>query len=157
QRRLCDRLAVKAALLPAKTGTIFASSSELDAAARQSHGRWRRALARVAGKQEWLVLGYTRPHPAPAVCDLPTLGKTLSPRHAVAAPFAALWATLSAAATQGRLVAARDPRAAFAAALLVAVEHAAAFRAVLLHQADECALSGTTVYHAGPRAPFHFS
>ncbi|TAM61194.1 hypothetical protein EPN52_03205, partial [bacterium] len=39
QRRLCDRLAVKAALLPAKTGTIFASSSELDAAARQSHGR----------------------------------------------------------------------------------------------------------------------
>ncbi|MDE2571573.1 MAG: hypothetical protein KGM44_03505, partial [bacterium] len=44
QQRLCDRLAAKAALLPAKTGTIFASSSELDAAAKQSHARWQRAL-----------------------------------------------------------------------------------------------------------------
>ncbi|TAM85935.1 hypothetical protein EPN42_14100 [bacterium] len=158
QRRLCDRLAAKATLLPAKTGTIFASSSELDAAAKQSHARWQRALTRVAGKQEWLVLGYTGPHPAPAACDVPTLGRPLSGRRgAVAPPFAAIWETLSAIAARGRLVAAHDPRAAFAAALLVAVEHSGAFRAALLRSVGECAAAGATVYHAGPRAPFHFS
>lgn len=155
--RLCDRLSVKAALLPARPGTVFASSGDLDAAAEQRYRRWRRALGRVAGKQEWLVLGYAGPHPVPGACSSAPLGKTLTGRRAVvAAPFLDLWKATSDLASHARLIAPRDPRAAFGAAFLVAAEHASAFRA-LLARAVAFGTAGTTIYHAGPRAPFHFA
>jgi len=156
--RLCDRLIAKSSLLPAKPGTVFASRSELNETAKQTYGRWRRALGRVMGKQEWLVLGYAGPHSAPAACGSAVLGKVLVGRRSViGAPFADLWHALSSVAAQGRLIVPRDPRAAFGAALLVAAEHATAFRHTMLRAVAECAATGVTVYYAGPRAPFHFT
>ncbi|HVA37907.1 MAG TPA: GvpL/GvpF family gas vesicle protein [Candidatus Dormibacteraeota bacterium] len=156
QLRLCERLAAKTSLLPAKAGAAYSSAGDLVVAADQAYRRWRRALGRVTGKHEWLALGYAGPHPVPA-SHAPLLGKPLTGRRAVIAPpFYEFWEGAAALAAQARLLAPSDARAAFAAAFLVPAERAADFRE-LLGRTVAAAACGITLYHAGPRAPFHFT
>ncbi len=161
-----DRAMARGAVVPAPFLTFYESMAELNERAQQSYDRWRRALARISGKDEWAIHAYLGPHAVPRAN--PYVLRSAHSRSKT--PSIAAYATAEATETIGKLWRAcglfanasrpLDPSALpqhlLSGAFLVQRSRVEGFRAVLERFSANAQSAGLTVYLEGPRPPYSF-
>ncbi len=164
---ILDRAMSRGSVVPARFLSIFEQYSDLEALVRSNYDRWRRALSRIAGKEEWTLHVFAGPHVAPK--HSPYLLRVKSTRSRTAAKrlaepggpvdeaIAKTWRACTAIATASRhLESSADRRAVFGATLLVPATRIDLLKEAIERQALPARTLGLTYYLEGPRPPFNF-
>ncbi len=161
-QRVLERAMHAGAVVPARLCTVFEHREELDELVRSNADRWRKALTRLEGKQEWCLHVYAGPHVAshhePYVMRVaastaqPPLYDGPGAEHV-----SALWKGLSALASGARRIEPlSNPRYLFGGTFLLRRERLRQFRSALLRFAVVARELGLTYYLDGPHPPFSF-
>ena len=162
-QRVLERAMHAGPVVPAGFCTVFRGREELDALVRNNGERWRKALARLAGKQEWCLHVYWGPHVAshfaPYVMRVaPASGNRLELQGRNAAHLNALWKACAALASASRRIEPLpNPHYLFGATFLMRRARLREFRGVLLRFAGTARELGLTYYLDGPHPPFTFA
>ncbi len=65
QEAVLERAMLRGTVIPARLLAVYPHLDRLEDEARASYGRWRRALTRLAGKEEWTLSVFRGPHGVP--------------------------------------------------------------------------------------------
>lgn len=163
-----ERAMMRGPIVPARVLTVFPRLDDLEDAARASYDRWRRSLARVAGKEEWTLQVYHGPHVLPRrspyvlrIAPVRSRAGTLRLPHvgeSVAEHLGALWRTCSAVASGARQIElSGDARHLFGGTFLIASNRVDAFKETLEHFSGAARGFGLAYYLEGPRPPYTFA
>ncbi len=161
-QRVLERAMHAGPVVPARFWTIFEGRDALDDAVQSNSERWRKALARLAGKQEYCLHVYAGPHLAshhePYVTRvIPCAVQAQSFEGAHAEHLGALWKACSALASASRRI---EPlpngHYVFGATYLLRRSGLREFRAALMRFAVAAREIGLTYYLDGPHPPFTF-
>jgi len=161
-QRVLERAMHAGPVVPAALCTVFRGREELDALVRSNADRWRKALARLAGKQEWCLHVYCGPHVAshhePYVMRVaPAAAQTAAWEGRSGEHLGALWKACSSLASASRRVEPLpNPHYLFGATFLLRRLRIREFRAALLRFAGTARELGLTYYLDGPHPPFTF-
>ena len=160
-QRVLERAMHAGTVVPVRLWSVYENRQDLDQLVASNSERWRKALLRLADKQEWCLHVYDGPHVAshydpyplriaPANGELPIEG-------AHAAHLGNLWKATSALASGTRRI---EPlpnaRYAFGATFLLRRTRLREFRSALMRFAVVARESGLTYYLDGPHPPFTF-
>ena len=162
---IVSRAMAQGNVVPVRPFTVFPDSPSLDAGARSHYTRFRRSLARIAGKAEWALHIYRGPHRIPT--SRPYLLRTTLARAPeetppkVARPLGdhviQVWKSCSALATAARRIDALvDPQQLFCATFLVPHGRTDGLREALERLHPAAKTLGLTYYLEGPRPAFNF-
>lgn len=161
-QRVLERAMHAGPVVPARLCTVFADRDELDELVRSNSERWRKALLRLAGKQEWCLHVYDGPHVAShyepylmrvaaAATQQPVFEGTAGEH------LATLWKACGALASASRRIEPlANPRYLFGGTFLLRRARLREFRAALLRFAVVARELGLTYYLDGPHPPFTF-
>lgn len=162
-QRVLERAMHAGPVVPAGLCTVFRGRDELDALVRNNAERWRKALSRLAGKQEWCLHVYSGPHVAshfaPYVMRVaPAAAQESAMEGHSAAHLNALWKACGALASASRRIEPLpNPHYLFGATFLMRRARLRDFRATLLRFAGSARELGLTYYLDGPHPPFTFA
>jgi hypothetical protein len=163
-----ERAMMRGPIIPAEMLTIFPHLDELEDVARANYDRWRRLLARVAGKEEWLLAVYHGPHllkseRVPYMVRVNPLtsraGKLRIPPidEPIATHLTALWKACGSVAAASRQVELwGGPHHVFGVSLLIASNRVEAFKSALEGLDGSARGLGLSYYLEGPRPPYTF-
>lgn len=158
------RAMIQGTVVPVQPFTVFSDSDALDEAVRTHYTRFRRSLARIAGKAEWAVHVYRGPHRLPEISPYllrTSLARVSEEVRKVQRPFGdhilQVWKACSALATAARrMEALPDPQQLFCATFLVPQTRRDEFRETLTRLHPQAKELGLTYYLEGPRPAFNF-
>ena len=161
-QRVLERAMHAGPVVPAGLCTVFRGREELDALVRNNAERWRKALARLAGKQEWCLHVYWGPHVAshfaPYVMRVSPAARQAHLEGRNAGHVAALWKACAALASASRRIEPLpNPHYLFGATFLMRRARLREFRGALLRFAGTARELGLTYYLDGPHPPFTFA
>lgn len=161
-QRVLERAMHAGPVVPARLCTVFEHREELEELVAGNAERWRKALQRLAGKQEWCLHVYGGPHVA-------SHHEPYLMRVAAAASqqpdfdghegehIAALWKACGALASGSRRIdPLANPRYLFGGTFLLRRSRLRQFRAALMRYAVAARELGLTYYLDGPHPPFTF-
>ena len=161
-QRVLERAMHAGPVVPARLCTVFEHRDELEELVASNADRWRKALLRLAGKQEWCLHVYGGPHiashfepylmrVAAAASQTPVFEGTEGEH------IAALWKACGALASGSRRIEPlQNPRYLFGGTFLLRRSRLRQFRAALLRYAVAARELGLTYYLDGPHPPFTF-
>ena len=166
--RAVERASAHAAVVPARLLSVYAGPEALEQAVRQTHVRWSRLHARLAGKREFVLHAFAGPHAAPGIESyLMRVSARASRSSRVPVPKAPapiadavqhLWKACAAASSATRALQRPTARGALGSvAYLVDEGSDDALRAAIAEAASAGAGLGITYYLEGPRLPFTFA
>ena len=167
QEAVLERAMLRGTVIPARLLAVYPHLDRLEDEARASYGRWRRALTRLAGKEEWTLSVFRGPHgvpdPAPyllratRVRARPGALRLPNVDRAVAEQLQAMWqAGLLHATAARQILALPHERNVFRAAFLVPSARLDAFRAAVATCAEAGRALSLSSYVEGPRPPYTF-
>ena len=167
QEAVLERAMLRGTVVPARFLAVFPTLERLEDEARASYGRWRRALTRLAGKEEWTLAVFRGPHIVPS--PLPYLLRATRVRarpgalrlpnvdRQVAAQLQAMWqAGLLYASAARQIESLPHERNVFRAAFLVPSAQLDGFRTALAASSDAGRALSLSSYVEGPRPPYTF-
>lgn len=161
-QRVLERAMHAGPVVPARMCTVFEHREELDELVRSNADRWRKALLRLAGKQEWCLHVYGGPHIAshhePYLMRVAAAALQQAPFEGPAAEhLAGLWKSCGALASASRRIEPlTNPHYLFGGTFLLRRSRLRQFRAALLRFAVVAREVGLTYYLDGPHPPFTF-
>jgi len=162
-QRVLERAMHAGTVVPARLCTVFEHRDELDELVRSNAERWQKALARLAGKQEWCLHVYGGPHVASH--HEPYLMRVAAASSQAQAPFegpaaehlSGLLKACSALASGSRRIdPLSNPHYVFGGTFLLRRARLRQFRAALMKYAVAARELGLTYYLDGPHPPFTF-
>ena len=163
-QRVLERAMHAGTVLPARLCTVFEHRDELEELVRSNAEHWRKALARLAGKQEWCLHVYGGPHIAshhePYLMRVaPSATQALpSLEGPAAAHLTALWKACGALASGSRRIEPlANARYVFGGTFLLRRAVLRQFRGALMRYAVAARELGLTYYLDGPHPPFTFA
>ncbi|GAC1507555.1 MAG: hypothetical protein NVS1B14_12410 [Vulcanimicrobiaceae bacterium] len=162
-QRVLERAMHSGTVLPAQLCTVYAGREELDGLVNSNGEHWRKALLRLAGKQEWCLHVYGGPHVAshhePYLMRVSPAQTQGDPQFAgpPADHLASLWKACDAVASATRTIAPLpNPHYIFGGTFLLRRSRIRQFRAALMRHAVAARDLGLTYYLDGPHPPFTF-
>ncbi|MFN2529204.1 MAG: GvpL/GvpF family gas vesicle protein [Candidatus Baltobacteraceae bacterium] len=162
-QRVLERAMHAGTVVPARLCTVFDHRDELDELVRSNGDRWRKALARLAGKQEWCLHVYGGPHVAshhePYLMRVSASATQAQPSFEgpAAEHLTALWKACSALASGSRRIEPlTNPHYILGGTFLLRRPRLRQFRAALMRYAVAARELGLTYYLDGPHPPFTF-
>lgn len=161
-QRVLERAMHAGPVVPARLCTVFEHRDQLQDLVASNAERWRKALLRLAGKQEWCLHVYGGPHVAshhePYLLRVAAAAsQTPAFEGAEGEHLAALWKACGALASGSRRIEPlANPRYLFGGTFLLRRARLRQFRAALLRFAVAARELGLTYYLDGPHPPFTF-
>lgn len=162
-QRVLERAMHVGTVVPARLCTVFEHRDELDELVRSNGDHWRKALARLAGKQEWCLHVYGGPHVAshhePYLMRVAASATQAQPAFEgpAAEHLAELWKACGTLASGSRLIEPlENPHYILGGTFLLRRARLRQFRAALMRYAVAARELGLTYYLDGPHPPFTF-
>lgn len=162
-QRVLERAMHAGPVVPARLCTVFEDRDDLAAVVANNADRWRKALLRLAGKQEWCLHVYGGPHVAshhePYLMRVSATVSQTQPalEGSAGEHLSELWKACDALASGTRCIEPlQNPHYVLGATFLLRRSRLRAFRTTLMRFAVAARELGLTYYLDGPHPPFTF-